>query len=419
MVRNAKLKQNMQELVQSVFVLYKENISTGDLPLFVELHKFDKIVSQKSSFIECTKLMENDKTIKALQGKLVGTKYSASLVKNESSCILSFLQKLYLRNPKYNQDLFDEKYSAFEDLFYSESLNLRESTRLFNFQLSQNEVELSPGISIIKFIQDMTPQAEYDVQVSRPYERFSRSDFILVREYQREKLIGAYDRTAREAIDKEILESSDLFDLVITALRILKHSAVYRDHRIESEIMTFLPIGGSSTTSPFYENIAIGEKCNIEDDNIDEPRNIVKYIIDEQDSRFTVAIRRLSLGMERKSLIDRIIDYMIGLEALYLPDGNEELSFRLSLRAALLLYSDKVERKQKYYFIRKMYRTRSNIIHGNTYTINPMEITQLEEILRLSIKLWIKDKSHFSITEFSRSGKLKSEGKLDTLFFDY
>jgi hypothetical protein len=109
---------------------------------------------------------------------------------------------------------------------------------------------------------------------------------------------------------------------------------------------------------------------------------------------------------------------MIGLEALYLPDGNEELSFRLSLRAALLLDSDKIERKLKYYFIRKLYRTRSNIIHGNTYTLNQMEIAQLEEILRLSIKLWIKDKTHFSKNEFSQSGKLKSEGKLDTLFFD-
>jgi len=423
MVRNAKLKKHMQELVQSVFEFYKENRSPEGLPLFIALQKLDNIVSQKSNFIECTKLMVNDKTIKALQGKLIGTKYLTIIVENESSCILSFLYQLYLRNPKYNQDLFDEKYSAFEDLFYSDFLNLRESTRLYNFKLSQKEVELAPGISIIKFIEDTTPQEEYAVHVSRPYELFSKSDFLLVREYQREKIIGersGIDREAidREAIDKGILESSDLFDLIITSLRILKPSAVYRDHRIESEIMTFHPHGGLSTMSPFYENIAIGEKCNIEGDNIDELRTIVKCIIDEQDSRFTVATRRLSLGMERRLLIDKIIDYMTGLEALYLPDGNEELSFRLSLRVALLLYSDKIERKQKYYFIRKLYRTRSNIIHGNKYTLNTEEIAQLEEILRLSIKLWIKDKSQFSKNEFSRSGKLKSEGKLDTLFFE-
>ena len=107
MVRNAKLKQNMQELVQSVFALYKEHKSPKDLPRFLALHELDEIVSQESSFIDCAKLMENDKTIKALQGKLVGTKYSASTVENESSSILSFLHQLYLRNPKYNQDLFD------------------------------------------------------------------------------------------------------------------------------------------------------------------------------------------------------------------------------------------------------------------------------------------------------------------------
>ncbi len=418
MVRNAKLKQNMQELVQSVFALYREKISPDDLFPFIALYKLDEIVSRKSSFIECKKLMENDKTIKALQGKLVGTKYSASSVKNESSCILSFLQQLYLRNPKYNQDLFDEKYSAFEGLFYSDFLNLRESTRLYNFQFSQDEVELAPGISIIKFIQDMTPQEEYAVRVNRPYEVFSKSNFLLAREYQREKIIGEHREIDRKAIDKGILESSDLFDLVITSLRILKPSAVYRDHRIESEIVTFQSYGGVSTTSPFFENIAMGEKCNIEGDNIDELRTIVKYVINQHDSRFTVAIGRLSLGMERRSLIDRIIDYMIGLEALYLPDGNEELSFRLSLRAAILLYSDKIERKQKYLFLRKLYKTRSNIIHGNTYTLDAKEIAQLEEMLRLSIKLWIGDKSQFAKNEYSQSGKLKSEGKLDTLFFE-
>ena len=182
--------------------------------------------------------------------------------------------------------------------------------------------------------------------------------------------------------------------------------------------MTFHPHGGVTTLSPFFDNVAIGDKCIIEEDDFDELRVIVEYMINQGDSRFTVAARRLFLGMERRLLLDRIIDYMIGLEAMYLPDGNEELSFRLSLRAALLLYSDPLERKEIYNFLRKMYKVRSNIVHGNKYTLNKDEINKLEEILRMSLKLWIRDNQNFSINKFSNSGKLKSEGKLDVLFFN-
>ncbi|MFC2013360.1 hypothetical protein ACFLU8_00485 [Chloroflexota bacterium] len=408
MINNTKLKQSLKELAQSVFKLY------DTCPAIIAIDKFDDEICKNRDYFDCIKLMEDDAQIKALQGKLVGTKKSTSLVENEQVCILSFLKQLYLKNPVYNQYVFDEQYSAFEDLFYSDFLEIEESTRLYNFQFSGNVIELAPGISILK----KTPQEEHEIHKIKSYEMFSKSDFIIKREFIRKKVVSGWKGINRQVIDKGILDSYDLFDLVITSLRILKPSAVYRDLRIESEIMTFQPYVGVMTTFPFFENVAIGNKCIIEEDDFDELRIIVKYMINQGDSRYTVATRRLSLGMERRNLLDRIIDYMIGLEAMYLPDGNEELSFRLSLRAALLLYSDPVDRKQTYYFLRKMYKMRSNIVHGNKYALDKDEINKLEEILRISIKLWIKDNQNFSINGFSNSGKLKSEGKLDVLFFD-
>ena len=182
--------------------------------------------------------------------------------------------------------------------------------------------------------------------------------------------------------------------------------------------MTFHPHGGTSTSIPFFEKTVIGEKCVIEEKEISELKTILEFLINEKDSQFIVAQRRLSLGRERKELEDRLIDYMIGLEALYLPDGNQELSFRLSLRMAFLLRTDPSDRKEMYSFAREMYKTRSNIVHGNKYDLNVGEISKLEELLRESVKLWIKDKNNFSTNKDPDSGKLKSEGKLDNLFFD-
>ena len=197
----------------------------------------------------------------------------------------------------------------------------------------------------------------------------------------------------------------------------MKPSAIFRDHRISSELMTFHPHATTSTIIPHFENIVVGGKCVIGEEDIPELKRIFTFLMSEDDSRFNVAQRRLSLGIERKSLEDWLIDYMIGLEALYLPDGNQELSFRLSLRMAFLLYTDPIERKGMYYFTREMYKTRSNIVHGNKYDLNVNEASKLEELLRRSLRLWIEEKSKFSVNKLSHSGKLQSEGKLDNLFF--
>ena len=108
---------------------------------------------------------------------------------------------------------------------------------------------------------------------------------------------------------------------------------------------------------------------------------------------------------------------MIGLEALYLPDGNQELSFRLSLRMAYTLETNPKERKALYTFIKNLYDIRSRIVHGDTYRLNVNEINKLNDLLRNSLKLWINDRNNFSIDKYSKSGNLTMEGTLNNLFY--
>ena len=428
MVNNTKLKNCLQSLAQSTLPLYNEHLpldepkplsSDGLSHIFIHLSELDQKVAKNPEFSICIRLMEKDKKIKALQGNLVGTHTAASIVEGEKACILSFLQQLYVKNTEYEQDLFDQEYAYFEDLFYSDTLRLRDSARIYNFQSGADEIEFGNGIVIRKTTSPGLRQEDHAERMYSPYVVFSKSDFVIERKYDRKKRVGNRTKPDVNEIKEELAHTPDMFDLVITALRILKPSAVYRDHRISSELMTFHPHGGTSTAIPFFINTAVGEKCVIEKGNVGELKAIFKFLIHEKDSRFTVAQRRLSLGIERKELEDRLIDYMIGLEALYLPDGNQELSFRLSLRVAFLLCSDLTKRKEMYKFIKGMYDTRSNIVHGtkHKHELNVDKVSKLEELLRRSLKLWICDKSNFSVNK-SKSGKLQSEGKLDNLFFD-
>lgn len=426
MVNNTKLKDCLQSLAQSTLSLYNEylppdklELSSNELPhIYISLGKLDQKVTENPEFSTCIRLMEKDKKIKALHGQLVGTLESAMALQDEKVSILSFLQQLYIKNPTYEQCLFDQDYSSFEELFYSDTLRFRDTSCLFNFQYSSNVVELGHGLNISRTTMPIDPQEAYIERMQRSYVTRSKSDFVIERLYDRNKTVGDITRPNKQEVEEGLSKTGDLFDSVIATLRILKPSAVFRDHRISSELMTFHPTRGTITTIPFFENIAVGEKCVIEDKDIPELETNLTFLINESDSRFNVAQRRLSLGIERKNLEDRLIDYMIGLEALYLPDGNQELSFRLSLRMAFLLYTDPIERKRMYYFAREMYKTRSNIVHGNKYDLNVDETSKLEELLRRSLKLWIKEKSKFSVNKLSHSGKLQSEGELDNLFFD-
>ena len=105
---------------------------------------------------------------------------------------------------------------------------------------------------------------------------------------------------------------------------------------------------------------------------------------------------RLGFGMERRFAEDKLLDYMIGLESLYLPDGNDELTFKLSLRVAFILNQEITEGKKTYQFMKKMYRQRSKIAHGRTNELTKEDLSCIEELLRRSLKLYAEHPDTFT-----------------------
>ena len=77
-----------------------------------------------------------------------------------------------------------------------------------------------------------------------------------------------------------------------------------------------------------------------------------------------LAIRRLSLSGTRASVEDRLIDYWVALEALFLRDMNQELSMRASQRIAVYLRDAGPGRAEVLDAMRLSYAWRSAVIHG-------------------------------------------------------
>ena len=84
-----------------------------------------------------------------------------------------------------------------------------------------------------------------------------------------------------------------------------------------------------------------------------------------------ICIRRFNSALDRMSLDDAIIDYLIASEALFLkdagaPEDRGELSFRLSLRAAVFIEGRAPQQAAVFKFIKKAYDLRSTIAHGGS-----------------------------------------------------
>jgi len=97
---------------------------------------------------------------------------------------------------------------------------------------------------------------------------------------------------------------------------------------------------------------------------------------------------------EKDSAHEKILDLIISLEAL-LQDTPAELSYRLSIRTAVLLEEENSKRNKIFKIIRHGYDARNKIAHGNeviSVRIDDQEIPlqvlayEVEECVRKAIK---------------------------------
>jgi hypothetical protein len=126
-----------------------------------------------------------------------------------------------------------------------------------------------------------------------------------------------------------------------------------------------------------------------------------------------IALRRFNAAYHG-NIEDRLIDHMIALESLYLGK-DQELKYRLAIRAAYLLGTDKT-RKIIFNEIKSAYDLRSTIVHGNKQ-IAESEIENVvdgtQEYVRKSIRRFlILLKEGYSMRGL-RQGNEKTMAKLE------
>jgi hypothetical protein len=214
-------------------------------------------------------------------------------------------------------------------------------------------------------------------------------------------VVASYEAPKNAPVDVSI--PSRKIGHLVRALRILKSGAVSPTLFMQSAtIQTFGSTGTHTSWSGSLDRF--GPTYQFDQSDVEPAKELYAgQVVLQMDARLEIALHRLDVAYERARAEDRIIDYWIGLEALYLRrNENAELAYRAALRVAYALETDPVPRKRMRKKVAASYNARSDIVHGaaNTSASKWAEFT--ESVLRRSLKRAILEPGSIDIPRLER-----------------
>ncbi len=432
-MKNANLYEILKEYCKAATTLFKERIKKTDLPLKDEpritefgpggvftdtvrkvdwqyfMIEYEKVLEQLDSYQQALRAMIDDQTIAKHFNTTVGTPGTGRRIEGPE-CLRWFVAQLLEKQQGFDfqESIFQKIYEEFEDFFYRDTFEYKVVCPLHNFKMQAEPVALSPKFSIIKF---STKEKERMLAKSGQLGSFGHlniyNEFALEIYVEAPKVIGGLPGDLAENGPLGVARRA--FDDVCDALRLFKNGAVhYGEYWMEP--ISWNPIGAQSAWPGWgAPGRLYGDIYSLSDDEVPiflefwkSPRKGLM----EKNKNIMIAFNRLNFGYERLRPEDRLIDFMIGLEALFLFGVRDELRYRLSLRAAALLGDTPENRERVFNDLYNAYDQRSSIAHGDSpdkdIKIGGSKIpfgelvNRVEEHLRSAIKEFLVRCEHHS-----------------------
>jgi len=380
----------------------KESLLNIEYPsLFRIFRKYFETIRQTDEFKKFEQvLLENEKYSKNFIGKYQMQEHvwSKSIEGMVEGLFIEHLRKNGLSD---DSDIIDDYYSELEIFLIDEKIKTIIKTPVLGLITSSQLIEINKQVSLIQ----LKGQRPVSFNESTDAVKYVYAFHDLVYEYFTDKIVG-------EAQNVEDIQNiwqtkrAQIRDLLIVLRLHHKGKIGFLDSHLSHSIFH----GGQS-----WKNF----DCDLEADwskwNGDQHQYILqssdvieinklwnelhKIDFNTNENKFLlIAINRFMISYEKGNPEDKILDLMICLESL-LQGEQGELRFRLSIRTALFLETDKSKRNRIYKIVKKGYDIRSDIAHGgdaSVVKIDEQEITleqlviEIEEYVRRSIKEFIK-----------------------------
>lgn len=251
---------------------------------------------------------------------------------------------------------------------------------IYNFRSSIQSIKLNEFVSIVPFIDEK--KTELFEAVGPLGKGFDIQSFAEATHVAMQKAVGDQCNEKRR---KEIDESCrKALQAAITSLRLIKSEMVGTTGFIR---ITRISRAGDAGFSPLesydipMHSIFRG-KYEFDPDESRYFRRIYRMLSHNQFTvmnRLKLPLQQFNRSCQRQREEDKILDYTICLESTLLGDLDDELSYRLALRAAKLLRSSR-RPSETFEVMRCLYKLRSAIVHSNESWGSPKMLKTIKKL---------------------------------------
>ena len=336
--------------------------------------------------------MHENETINKHLGKLVGTAGYGRHI-DIDTCLQRLILEITLESGslKFNEKIFEEYFEKLGDFFTNDKLQFRAVAPLEGFTTDVDEILLDSNLRIFKIpTHKLEELLKNSIYMPIPHFRMLSLRFGIDRIYETDKIIG---ERIESPSDTPTQETGRIFDEIISALRLFKPGTVGYNF-IRTEAVDWNPTGGGSIHSGIFTHPYFGV-YHLERNEVPDFKEFFKEFNKNKPKILDIPIRYFNYAHTRERPEDKLIDYMIAFEGLFIKE-MAELGYRLSLRVAVFLGRNRKEKGKIVNLMRDAYKLRSKNVHGLSYNksieINGEErsieefVSKVEELLRKSIK---------------------------------
>lgn len=293
----------------------------------------------------------------------------------------------YLRSKpslEWDDSVFDRIASDLVLYIAEETFPILMVAPLFNFESTEDRAELSTDC----WLQRLSPLERKDLyETSTTLARvFSGVYDVLPLTHA---VVARWPTRKHSSVDVSV--AGQLVDDAVHALRMTgpnRMGVIFEFIRPERFIVEQTAFMLGSGLQPSFS----GPKYTLQHDQVPIVKAAFEALHSSQaksQKGFSLALRRFDSAYARVADDDRIIDFWVALEALFLSDTSRELSYRAALRIARFLGDSSDDRKAIFTLAKKSYDARSKVAHGATPPANIGSICEeTESLLRRALLRW-------------------------------
>ncbi len=291
---------------------------------------------------------------------------------------------------QFNEQTFDQLFDELRRDIESPDITVTELSPLMNVEIESNRIQIDGSMQLRQLSTDELEEW-LNAETLMPSQPLNIHGLLRLQSavevvYQQKRYSAFGSKDAREKVTR-----------LMTAMRLLTDASpqlAFTNTRTSGFTTPGIRTGWGGRSAFRYGPLAKVDKSQ-ESGLVELYRKLGSSL---NLTSLKLALARWDSAADRLTEEDRLIDYWVALESLFVPETTQELSYRTALRIAAFIGTNGAERMQIYEQMKESYRLRSEIVHGSIRKrkekIGSVELIDLSRSYLRQALLKILESSH-------------------------